>query len=700
MNNEYTDSVFKDLTPQLIKKLAETPFYKSGIGELAEMFRDVSAETANRLVEQLTEAGEDQALTRLLETFSYLGFVLDPAVLVRSGMVVADITSISYPFRFQNEEIIPLLLKAARSEELSWQRQILYGRLAAELTLRHGGDDESVRRLLHYLSELPVDPHICLMAVEALEMLDSGKLESGVYPVLIELDIKKELPERAPPKVISTGGTIRRPVAKIGRNDPCHCGSGKKYKRCCMNKDEELLTDASEYEGITKSQLLQNPGVVDDTELIDGMRAYEIKKLDPAKLNGDQLLAAYRRAADFGLLEIAFDMLETCLKKKDRGFDLDPGHFVDLMDKALNSGNMEVAERTCSFVPENYDLIDWDDVNMQFELNRNPGVLAALEKRCAKALDPDAEFDFLYDHDLLNLSHILRRKFPALSILFARAAVSQCPDRVLDNETLVDVVHECRVDLGLDPWDDPIDEMVSESERVYEKHRNEIKQVGIENDLRGELAVARDQAKASAKKLRDAESDLKRMKKELADVERDKKKPVDAPVLQKGGPSPEQRETMERLRRQIDNLKVEINNQQEQRRKLREQFEREQRETKRQAATAREEKSNDDDDLVEMPSKKERQLLIPEYKQGFRNAGKNIPAAVVGNALKAISGIASYDVAAWKNFRSIKQLTNIYRMRIGIHYRLLLKWIPGKELSALDLIPRQELETWIKRHNV
>ena len=23
---------------------------------------------------------------------------------------------------------------------------------------------------------------------------------------------------------------------KVGRNDPCPCGSGKKYKHCCMNK--------------------------------------------------------------------------------------------------------------------------------------------------------------------------------------------------------------------------------------------------------------------------------------------------------------------------------------------------------------------------------------------------------------------------------------------------------------------------------
>ncbi|MBI9086513.1 MAG: SEC-C domain-containing protein [Desulfobacterales bacterium] len=23
---------------------------------------------------------------------------------------------------------------------------------------------------------------------------------------------------------------------KIGRNDPCPCGSGKKYKKCCLGK--------------------------------------------------------------------------------------------------------------------------------------------------------------------------------------------------------------------------------------------------------------------------------------------------------------------------------------------------------------------------------------------------------------------------------------------------------------------------------
>lgn len=30
----------------------------------------------------------------------------------------------------------------------------------------------------------------------------------------------------------------RRPEPKVGRNEPCPCGSGKKYKKCCALKDD------------------------------------------------------------------------------------------------------------------------------------------------------------------------------------------------------------------------------------------------------------------------------------------------------------------------------------------------------------------------------------------------------------------------------------------------------------------------------
>jgi Tfp pilus assembly protein PilF len=32
-------------------------------------------------------------------------------------------------------------------------------------------------------------------------------------------------------------------MSKIGRNEPCPCGSGKKYKRCCLHQDEAAAAE-------------------------------------------------------------------------------------------------------------------------------------------------------------------------------------------------------------------------------------------------------------------------------------------------------------------------------------------------------------------------------------------------------------------------------------------------------------------------
>ena len=31
---------------------------------------------------------------------------------------------------------------------------------------------------------------------------------------------------------------VRSASSKVGPNDPCPCGSGKKYKKCCMQKEK------------------------------------------------------------------------------------------------------------------------------------------------------------------------------------------------------------------------------------------------------------------------------------------------------------------------------------------------------------------------------------------------------------------------------------------------------------------------------
>jgi len=38
-----------------------------------------------------------------------------------------------------------------------------------------------------------------------------------------------------------------RKTSKIGRNHPCHCGSGLKYKRCCLPKEEAADREACAY---------------------------------------------------------------------------------------------------------------------------------------------------------------------------------------------------------------------------------------------------------------------------------------------------------------------------------------------------------------------------------------------------------------------------------------------------------------------
>ena len=34
--------------------------------------------------------------------------------------------------------------------------------------------------------------------------------------------------------LMAGGETVVRDEPKVGRNDPCPCGSGKKYKKCCL----------------------------------------------------------------------------------------------------------------------------------------------------------------------------------------------------------------------------------------------------------------------------------------------------------------------------------------------------------------------------------------------------------------------------------------------------------------------------------
>jgi tetratricopeptide (TPR) repeat protein len=141
---------------------------------------------------------------------------------------------------------------------------------------RAGRCAEAKEQILENLKKFPEDPWVIIkggdaldrcgkpdqaerLYLQALEMTADGFTQDGALERLVPLysrlgkseeieNLKKQYPpdqtddddERKP---VARGGRdsslneIVPKRTKIGRNDPCPCGSGKKYKKCCLLKE-------------------------------------------------------------------------------------------------------------------------------------------------------------------------------------------------------------------------------------------------------------------------------------------------------------------------------------------------------------------------------------------------------------------------------------------------------------------------------
>ena len=96
-------------------------------------------------------------------------------------------------------------------------------------------------------------------------------------------------------------------VDKIGRNDPCPCGSGKKYKNCCLQKQQpkgsslgrrKITAKVLSAGGINKplpigQEQRQAPGVVDYATLMErsfGEALHIHEEKPPIPLNPSEYL--------------------------------------------------------------------------------------------------------------------------------------------------------------------------------------------------------------------------------------------------------------------------------------------------------------------------------------------------------------------------------------------------------------------------
>jgi tetratricopeptide (TPR) repeat protein len=144
-------------------------------------------------------------------------------------------------------------------------------------------------------------------------------------------------------------------MTKIGRNDPCHCGSGLKYKRCCLPREEAAAARAVTCAREAAPDLATSVEIVAEDDGLDEASNRPIDLIDAGRLDeaeqaaydllqrypqvhdglerlamvyaarGDRVRAAeyYRKAADFVLAHgDPYDLaMHTYLRKRAAALD-------------------------------------------------------------------------------------------------------------------------------------------------------------------------------------------------------------------------------------------------------------------------------------------------------------------------------------------------------------------------------------------
>ena len=131
------------------------------------------------------------------------------------------------------EYIVENVMDMVDKYDLSWDKQVIIPQ-----------DDDLLDRLFRASRELILQNGIYNMTTGRIMTLTEEEVDEGIMNAMAASQ-GQPAPEAGPepeaevPEREYHQETVRRDRPKIGRNDPCPCGSGKKYKNCCMQKDLE-----------------------------------------------------------------------------------------------------------------------------------------------------------------------------------------------------------------------------------------------------------------------------------------------------------------------------------------------------------------------------------------------------------------------------------------------------------------------------
>ena len=553
---------------------------------------------------------------------------------------------------------------AAEARHLARLENLHKDALAYLSAAAHTAKDEGLRSVLRQKY-----PHVVSEALAAAT--ENFITKTLKYYAGAAMDIVPE----TPPKELARGRTMRRAVEKLSRNALCHCGSGRKYKRCCFEKDQERLHLSTDVTGRTRAELLSEPEADLTEPRIKKMMPFEIERIDPRKIP-ETLQGCYlMQVTGLQLLDRAVEFLEVTdwneERKEQWGFVL---FFV------VQKQRKDLAERMVA-LHTRHETIK--------ELREGVSLLLARD-------DPSEELRVLADtammifaetvpEKLSNLGYgVLSSRHTALGIIFCRSLLPILPSK--HASSLLKAILEARDRLNLPPDDSFSD--------VLEKRLAE--ETPDEGADAAALRAARKRLDAKAAEVRDLTEKIERQRREL---ERREKK-------QQAGPQPEPHATVDdaelrEMRIKLDQLKGALHERAAERTDLRRELEkaRDDLEALRRdhPGPAPADDAADDEAahyLPEQPAGNQPIRLI-EFPHKFRENLEDLPRHAARAALAMIGRLAGGEPAAFAGVVQLKDCPTTLRVRIGSEHRLLFRLHPDR-VQVLDLINRRDLDRKIK----
>ena len=325
-----TDLTSDSMSERLLERARDCRFCQEDLRALQTHLPNDKA-ALDQLLSESVEKRDDAAFTHILLAALDLELPVDARHLAGGAVLLPDAGLLATVAMRCSGNTAAALVEAVKHGSMGNEREALALLLAGKWCKERGDgtvDPELIVRARILSRQVFANPIVWILLRALADVIEDESLTAALGGKTTDArePLERELPEtllkriddpvfalvpEKPESLLASGYTMRRAVRRVGRNDPCPCGSGKKYKRCCIEKDQERLSHSSEVAGVTVEELRRSPESHLTIDRLMEMRSYELARLDASRLSQDLHHELVEQLLLYGESEAAVGLFET-----------------------------------------------------------------------------------------------------------------------------------------------------------------------------------------------------------------------------------------------------------------------------------------------------------------------------------------------------------------------------------------------------